>query len=162
MDTLALEQRTIHLADCGPIICWSVDDETATQSAILVDNRFEAAWSGPAVFGCSIVLPDVAVIESLVMSAEASATLSSTINGQTIDSAGGCAIDARLMADQLPASQCHGLPGLPFTDFVAYHLAWRVAAEPNEQAHLQLDLTVDFQLPIESAAAYLTYIMTQA
>jgi hypothetical protein len=163
MDKVALEKRTIHLSDCGTLIHWPVDKASDAAPAVVVDTgRLEASWPGPVVFGCSVVLPEVAVIESLKMAVEASAALSMTINDQPLEQVSDSTLSAGLSAGQLPAPQPHALPGLAFTDFVEHRLNWRVDASPDEFARLNLDLAVQFNLPVESAAAYLTYIMTQA
>lgn len=126
-------------------------------------NRCRAPFDGPAVFMLPVVLPKTAVAFGGHVAVAASGAAAVRLNGEDL-----AALPAResrrveLPAECFARGRDFDIPGLSFSDFVRHELEVEVRAAAGEAAELTLEGRVDYRLPAESAAAYLTYVMTQA
>ena len=126
------------------------------------DGFATAPFAGPAVFHVPIVLPKTAAVRACRIKAEADAPAVLNIGATSKKIAAGKRTELTLDADAFAHAGEFEIDELPFNDFLQFELNVTVDAPAKAHAKLSLTAELDYRLPVESAAAYLNYIMTQA
>jgi hypothetical protein len=126
-----------------------------------------APFDGPAIFRLPIVLPKVARVTGGNVHVEGSGPVLVSLGAASPVTATGDELrparcDLRLMPRRFSTGEDFEIPELDFRDFVRFDLWVAVRSEAGRPSELTLKGYVDYLLPVESAAAYLTYVMTQA
>jgi hypothetical protein len=127
------------------------------------DGEMRAPQGGPVVLALDLVLPRAAQLEQVRLQLHSAAPLTVIAGQRTLEQVpSGQDASLTFTADDLPEASELVLPELPFTDFLQTRLILRADAARDEHATIRLNLQAHYRLPVESAASYFTYIMTQA
>jgi hypothetical protein len=138
-------------------------DQQAPQPVRAENGRAMAPAAGKAGFVFPIVLPAAAVPTEARLGLEVSGPAEVCVDGRSVARLQpGDPAELKLSADQLGPGRPLEIPELDYSDFCRRDLT--VTVEPSGQGPGEIALSgiVTYHLPLETAAAYLTYVMTQA
>jgi len=126
-----------------------------------------APFDGPAIFRLPIVLPKTARVLGGNLHLEGSGAVMVSLGSLSAATTGAddpqpTKCDMRLQPRQFTQAQDFEVPELGFSDFARFDLWVAIRSAGGRPAELTLKGYLDYLLPAESAAAYLTYVMTQA
>ncbi len=152
----SLEIRT------DPRMSVRVDDQ-APRPVRVEGARALAPATGTATFVFPVVLPAAAVPTGARLVLEVSGPAEVYVETRPVGRVEpGVATELDLSADQLGSGRPMEIPGLGYSDFCRRDLSIAVEPDPEAPGEITLTGTVTYHLPLETAAAYLTYVMTQA
>ncbi|MCC7145032.1 MAG: hypothetical protein IT443_01155 [Phycisphaeraceae bacterium] len=126
-------------------------------------NLGTAPFQGPAVFSVPVVLPKTGRIRSCELTVKASAASRVKVGSKDLGPVpAGKAKKITIDAKAFEKGKDFVIEELSFADFKQVDIVVKVDAPKSKSATLSLQADLDYQIPMESAADYLNYIMTQA
>lgn len=154
-------QMTVTL---GPLSTISAGKGKAQPvAAVAKDRSAEAGFPGKAVFTTPVVLPKSGRFKACELTIKASAPGSLKIGGKAVGRfTGGKTKKFAIDAKPFEKGKDFVIEELAFADFKQVDIVVEVAAPKAKNAKLALTAEMDYQIPVESAADYLNYVMTQA
>lgn len=138
-----------------------VEAPDGSRHAPVMDQEWcNAPFLGPACFVMPIVLPKTARVTGGQARMSGYGRPRMRLNKVRI----ACQRnnDYALPAEAFAKGKDYEIPGLGFADFVRHELRIQPNLQAGERAGILLQVHVEYLLPAPTAAAYLTYIMTQA
>jgi hypothetical protein len=162
MDAGPVEARRLEL-DLAGVTASAAGEEAFAPVEVVRKDTCRAASAGPAVFRVPVVLPSAGRVTGGGIALCPSASGEVTVGrGPSQQLSAGEKLVVALTGESFDQAGPWKTEELDFSDFQQLVVRVAVSASADRQAELTLEGTIDYTLPVESAAGYLTYIMTQA